>query len=127
MDQKNANFWSMLEKQEMDHADNIAKMIGVVSRKPEHFQRGRSFSPIAVEMFKKGIDGNREKIQSGAVPRDKFLFLARDNEQSLLEQRYQEVLRTNDIEYMTLVQHVLSETMEHKKHIEAKIAETRKG
>jgi hypothetical protein len=124
-DPANSEFWLELKLQEMNHAENIRKMIEIVSRKPGHFEQGRPFNISAVETFRKGVASNREKVQSGEIQKEKLLFLAGDIERSLLEQRFHEVLRTADIEYQTLVRELVEETKDHRKQVETKIAEAR--
>ncbi len=49
--------------------------------------------------------------------------MARDIEQSVLESNYAEIVKTADAEYNTLMKDILSQTYEHKKMIQEKIAE----
>ncbi len=50
------------------------------------------------------------------------LFIARDIERSLIEARYDEIVKTNDIEYQNLVKRIVSQTVVHKGMIDKKIA-----
>jgi len=48
-------------------------------------------------------------------------LIARDIEQSFIEFRYGEILKSTDIEYNTLVQKIVKETAQHKMKIDKKI------
>ncbi len=50
--------------------------------------------------------------------------MARDAEQSILESRYTEILKSRDMEFQALVSDIASQTEMHKRLLNNKIAET---
>ena len=96
-------------------------MYRIVSDKPEHFEKGRPFNIFAVQTMITGIRNNIEKLKKGEIREDKAIMIARDIEQSFIEFRYSEIVKTADIEYNTLVQKIVKETAQHKTKIDQKM------
>lgn len=118
-------FWSAIEKEELKHVRNIEKMKDIIARKPERFEKGRPFSIIAAQTVVKGTLNNMEKVKAGQFPKTNALFIARDNEQSFIESKYNEIVKTEDIEYLTLVNEIVRDTVAHKARIEREIRNTK--
>ncbi len=114
-------FWLKIEAEEMKHARGINKLADILHNKTEQFEVGRSFNPVAINTFIKGIQANIKRLQSGGIPKNNMLFIARDIEQSIIEFRYAEVVKTNDVQYNTLVEKIVSDTVSHKTRIDEKI------
>ncbi|MBS1238359.1 MAG: hypothetical protein H6R39_19 [Deltaproteobacteria bacterium] len=62
-----------------------------------------------------------ERLKKGEISEDSAISIARDIEQSFIESRYGEIVKTADVEYNTLVQKILNETARHKIKIDQKI------
>jgi hypothetical protein len=116
-------FWTELSNEELEHKRNIAAMYRIVSEKPEQFEKGRPFSVMATQIMITGIRNNIEKLRKGEIREDSAISIARDIEQSFIEFRYSEILKTTDVEYNTLVQKITKETAQHKMNIDKKIKE----
>jgi hypothetical protein len=114
-------FWTELFKEELEHENNIATMYRIVSDKPEHFEKGRPFNNFAVQTMITGVRNNIEKLKKGEIREDKAIMIARDIEQSFIEFRYSEIVKTADIGYDKLVQKIVKETAQHKMKIDIKI------
>jgi rubrerythrin len=114
-------FWTDLSREELEHENNIAAMYQIVSDKPEHFEKGRPFNIFAVQTMLTGIRNNIEKLNKGGIREDNAILIARDIEQSFIEFRYSEIVKTADSEYNTLVQKIVRETAQHKTRIDQKI------
>jgi len=93
----------------------------IIVKKQEKFDVGRPFNLIALNTAFSGLKDSVRRIANGELSRMKILVLARDIEQSVLESHYGEVVKTNDIEYQTLMKEILSQTYEHKAAIQKKI------
>ena len=115
-------FWLETVAEEEKHAAHIKKMIKIITAKPERFEVGRPFNQTALKTIKKGLKGHLELMQEGRFSREKMLNVARDIEASLVEKSYGEIVQTNDVEYQTLMKEIVSETVNHKKAIEMRIA-----
>lgn len=113
--------WRSLSGAEINHADHIKKMMAIMIEKHDRFEAGRPFNITALRTVMAGIKETIERISRGELSREKMLITARDFEQSVLESHYTEIVRTNDLEYQTLMKNVLSQTQEHKKAIQKAI------
>jgi hypothetical protein len=116
-------FWTRLSGEELDHEISIEKMHQIVSAKPDHFEKGRPFNIFAVQTMIAGVKNNIDKLKNGELRENNAMLIARDIEQSFIEFRYSEIVKTADIEYNTLVQKIVEETIQHKQEIDRKIAE----
>jgi len=120
------DFWVMLEREERRHAEIITKIGGIVSERLAKMETGRRFAPAAIQTFLKGVRDYNELVKKGGLQREKMFFIARDIENSIIEGKYAEVVKTNDLEYQTLMKEVMSDTYKHRKLIDQKIEEAKK-
>jgi len=114
--------WDNLVSAEIQHADNISKMKDIIAGKQKNFAIGRPFNLVALNTAMAGLKENTRRLISGELSREKMLIIARDLEQSVLESSYAEIVKTADVEYNTLMKSILSQTYEHKKIIQDRIA-----
>lgn len=119
-------FWSGIEEQELKHAGYIQRMKAIIGKKPEHFEKGRPFNIMAARTIISGVQNNTAKLRSGQLQMINALAIARDNEQAIMESRYNEVVKTEDVEYLTLVKEIVEDTAGHKLRIDKMFAEIRK-
>jgi hypothetical protein len=116
-------FWMDMEKAEFKHADNLDRMNQIISERPENFELGRSFSPIAIKTFLSGIKSIIQGLKEKKIDEIKILFLARDIEQSYLENKYVEITKTEDNEFKSLMREIHSDTVFHRDYLNNKIRE----
>ncbi len=115
-------FWQNLSQAEISHSKNIKMMRGLLIEKKERFQVGRpSFNLVALNTAMAGIKDNIKRVSQGEVTQEKTLIMARDIEQSVLESRYAEIIKTDDVEYQTLMRGILTQTNEHRQAIQKAI------
>jgi hypothetical protein len=112
-----------MEKAEFKHADNLDRMNQIISERPENFELGRSFSPIAIKTFLSGIKSIIQGLKEKKIDEIKILFLARDIEQSYLENKYVEITKTEDNEFKSLMREIHSDTVFHRDYLNNKIRE----
>ena len=118
-------FWFDIERAEQKHVLNIRKMKKIIEKKPENFEKGRPFNIMAAKTLISGILSTTAKVKAGQLTMINALSLARDNEQAFIESKYNEIVKTDDIEYMTLVKEIVKDTMAHRMEIDRKLAATR--
>lgn len=119
-------FWFGIDAQEHKHALYIQDMKTIIQNKPQHFEKGRPFNIMAAQTIIKGVQNNTAKLRSGQLKIINALAIARDNEQSFMEARYNEVVKTEDIEYLTLVKQIIQDTIAHKLQIDRMFAAIKK-
>lgn len=113
--------WQGLALIENVHADNIKQLIRLVREKTEHFEAGRPFNIAALNTAVAWIKENTRRVAQREIRREGVLILARDFEKSIIEARYGEIVKTNDLEYQSLMQKIVSDTQEHHNIIQKAI------
>ena len=93
----------------------------ILINKQGSFEVGRPFNLVVLRTALAGANENRKRLKEGALSREKVLVLARDIEQSILESRYAEIVKTNDVEYQSLIKKIVSQTSDHKMMLQKKI------
>lgn len=119
------DFWATLEKEEVSHAQSVRKMADILLSRPERFEENRPFNPVSITVALAGIQNNLQKLKEGQLKGLHLLFIARDMEQSLLETKWAELLKSKDMEYQNLLRAIESQTHFHKRKLEEKIEEVK--
>lgn len=114
-------FWNYLATQEEKHARNLAGIYRLLKKKPDRFSIGRRLNVAAIRTFNRGIEENTKRLESGALKQEYATILARDIENAIIENRFTEILLTDDIEYNTYVGEIVSDTQHHIEAIRRKI------
>jgi hypothetical protein len=123
---EDSEFWLDIWKDEIKHTQFINRIIEIVSKAPERFDKGRPFNIFAIETIVSDIRNKIEKIKKGEIEKNNLLFIAGDFEKGYLEEKYGEIVLTDDVEYRTLMQRVVDDTGKHRDKIVQKIKETAK-
>jgi hypothetical protein len=116
-------FWMDMEKAEIKHSDNIDRMSEMITERPANFELGRPFSPSSIKSFISGIKSTVQRLKNKDIDKIKALFLARDLEQSYLESKYFEVIKTGDKESMPLMREIYADTVFHREYLNKMISE----
>jgi hypothetical protein len=116
-------FWTEIYKQEYEHAALIKKLSRIISSSPEKFILGRSFNPVAINTIITGIRKNIELVKANALSKFKTLYIASDIEESALESKIGEIVKTDDLGFLEITKSIVSQTKTHKEHFAKKIAE----
>ncbi len=116
-------FWILLERCEVKHAQNINRLMKIVLEKPEAFEPGRPFKPAVIQTFISGIQQNIQKLKNKELNERKMLFISRDIEQSILESGYSEIVKSTDVEFLSLMNEMESDTLAHRESLSEKIRE----
>ena len=121
------DFWLGLEQEELRHAQHLQRMAEIVAARPGRFEPDRTFNAAAIQTFMAYLEALIERVRANEVPRTdqhRLLSLARDLEQSLLESKYHELVKTQDVEYLALIRTVIADTVAHKSRIVTRLAAT---
>jgi hypothetical protein len=113
-------FWRGLEQEEMRHASYIQQMIAMIETHPDRFHANRTFNPAAIQTFTGYVNDATLRLKSGDAPawdERYFLALARDMEQSVIEAKFNGIVKTADPEFQALMRRVVAETQTHKSKI----------
>jgi polyribonucleotide nucleotidyltransferase len=123
--EEDRNFWSALAQAELAHAEYIRKMADILNEKPREFEIGRPLAAAGIRTVISGVQNNIQKLKKGEIHKKQILFISRDIEQSLLESRYAEILKTKDTDYQKLIYDVALQTEGHKSLLIKKIEEAK--
>lgn len=115
-------FWAGLESQEQGHAENLQRMAALLAEHAGAFEVQRPFNLIALQTIKAGIEARTRQVRQGEYSHDQTLYAARDLEQSLVEAKYGEFLKTTHPEYQTLAKEIASQTALHLSSLTTRIA-----
>lgn len=118
------DFWINMEQSELKHAQNIDLMIKISSEKPEKFELGHPFKHPAIQTFISGVKLDIQRLRSRKLSKGKTLFVARDIEESMLESKYMEIIRTNEPEFQALMKQIISDTLTHKEWLYEKMRQS---
>jgi hypothetical protein len=119
----NKDFWLLLERAEVKHSQNLTKITKMVMENPEAFELGRPFKPAAVQVAILGIQRSLQRLKNKEITEKNMLFISRDIEQSILEKQYGEIVRSNNIEFHSLINEIISDTLAHREFLNDKIKE----
>ena len=117
------NFWKGIGEQELQHAKYLQKMSDMISTSPDKFVLGRNFNPLAINTVVSGMKKNIELIKSNALTKVKALYLARDMEESALESKLDEIVKTEDLGFLEFARKIHVQTQKHKEAFNNKISE----
>jgi hypothetical protein len=122
-----AELWRNMAGEEIKHAEYIKSLTDILIKKPAAFEVGRVVNVDAVKSALDWINKNVAEIEEGTFSDKKMLFLARDLEQSILESKYSDILKTENLEYNKIAKQIVRETFAHKKIIDEAISKLPKG
>jgi rubrerythrin len=118
---KDKEFWLEIAHQEVHHADNIRMMQEIITKKPWRFEAGRPLNPAAITTVITYLQDVSKRLIAGEFCYEKLLIIAMDIEKSILEAHYSEIVKTQDVEYQTLMKRILEETHDHHQLIQQKL------
>jgi hypothetical protein len=121
---EDCQFWLDIWKDEISHALYIGNIIEIIARKPEIFEKGLPFNVSEVQTIVSSVMSIIEEIKKGEITKERLLLIASSLENGFIEDKYSEVVKTDDMEYKILMQKVVDDTRKHKDKITQKIKET---
>ncbi|HPO34425.1 MAG TPA: hypothetical protein PLG80_00060 [Syntrophales bacterium] len=110
--------WLTMSKDEVVHAERLRWLSRILEENPRQFEIGRPFNRIAINTAISGVKKHREEIKNGSYAPERAMAIARDIEQSILESRYMEFLKTSNVEYQETMKRLVEETGNHRKIIQ---------
>lgn len=122
-------FWQGLEQEEQRHVAAVQRMAELVAERPDQFEPDRTFRAPAVQTFLTYVESVVQRLRTNEISRTDehhLLSVARDLEQSVLEGRWNEIVKTADPDFLALARTISSETIAHKARIVGRLAATPK-
>jgi hypothetical protein len=118
-------FWLDIWSDEISHALYINNIIEIITRKPEVFEKGIPFNVLEVQTIVSSIMSTIEGIKKGEITKDQLLVIANNLENGFIENKYGDIVKTDDAEYNILMKKIFNDTQKHKENIAQKLKETR--
>ncbi len=118
-----AALWDGLADSERSHAECLAMMAQIVAARPAGFAPGRPLSAAAGRLQAAYVESRRREVEGGGMARRTALLMARDIERSIIETRLNELLRTEESDYLTIADRVVAETGLHYRLLEQELAD----
>jgi len=115
------DFWNSLANEELSHANNVRKMIGLITKEPKLYKPGISFGTATIRMFTLEMQRLVEQMKEGQISPDKLLGIALDIEESAVEMSYGQIVRTKDKTFNTIAHQIDKESGDHKASISARL------
>jgi hypothetical protein len=110
-------FWMGLAVEEEKHEKIIEDLSQIVRLHPEQFEEGLTIEPSAVESFIASIEEKISDVLGGKSSVDQALTFALNMEESILEGRFFETVRSSEAGFSQLV-HVLADDLaRHRQQI----------
>jgi hypothetical protein len=113
--------WHDLAASERGHADCLSLMADMVSDRPAAFAPGRPFTAAAGRLQVAYVEGRTRAVEAGGMARRTALLMAREIERSIIETRLDELLETDDPDYLTVADRVVAETRVHYRLLEREL------
>lgn len=124
--QEDTDFWLSLNEDEIKHSENVKKLASIIKDRigsSSTFRYNRPFTLNSVHSFVNGVMEIVERVRNEDISKKKILAIALDIENSALERRYSQLVKTDDIEYQTISKTIDDETLTHRNKIREKLAE----
>ncbi len=114
-------FWTDMGQAEIKHARNINRMMELISRRPESFSLNPHFKSAAIKTAISGVRWHMNRLKKNELTEEKMLYVTRDLEQAILKNSYDNIVKTSDSEFQSLMNEIVSETVAHHDQLKSKI------
>jgi hypothetical protein len=122
--------WLDLEREERQHVERVTRMATILAEQPDDFECSRAFHLAAIHTFTGYVESTTERLRRDELPAAdhvRLLSTAYDMEQSIIECKYGEIVRSTNFEYQELLREIIGDTVAHKNRLGTLLAAARKG
>lgn len=116
-----SEFWEELIKDELRHEKNVKKIEEIITMKHDYFIAGRPIKKEAVKTFINYVNQQKHRVLNREIDELRILYIARDIEQSIIENKFFEIVSSTDVEFTTLANALIKDTKSHKEKLEQRI------
>lgn len=111
-----------MREAEVKHTQNIERIKELISKRPESFTVNPQFKSAAIKTAISGLRWHIQRLEKNEMTEERMLHIARDIEQSILENDYRDVVKTNDAAFQMLMDEIVSDTVAHHDQLNKKIS-----
>ena len=115
-------FWLDVSRQEAEHARAVERIVLLISKKPDHFLTAKAIRVAAVETIIAGIERTTDQVRNGRLLKNNLMAIAVDIENSVMEKKFFEMIKTADPVFLELCHDIMAQTREHKQRFEKRLA-----
>lgn len=119
--------WRNIERAELQHAEYVEKISGLLRERPERFEQGCLVDPVVLREETAGLRDGVRRMRAGLLGRREILRILGEAEQSVLERRYTDMLVSQDLDYIYWISEIVSQTETHRQFIARKVEELTAG
>ncbi|NIM90218.1 MAG: hypothetical protein GTO17_04640 [Candidatus Aminicenantes bacterium] len=111
------SLWEELKSDEIKHAGQVEELTIIFNEKKDRFRLGE-FNPEPLKTFLEDIEDQRDSLEKGELTRDNALFVARDYEDNLVENKFLRAIESEEPEFIRLTEQIEQEETEHLEELE---------
>ncbi len=120
---EDAPFWLEVAREEAGHARAIERMVLLISKNPSHFLPAKAIKLAAVETIIAGIERTTDQVRNGRLLKNNVTAIAVDIENSVMEKKLFEIVKTADPVFLELCHDIMAQTRAHQHRFEKRLAE----
>lgn len=121
---KELDLWNSLADAEMQHVENIGRLIDLIHNNPHHYKPGVSFNTVAIRMFIVEMQSLQEQVSNGHLSCGDFFEVALKIENSAIEIGYGKIARTKEARFNAIACLIDQESADHRSTISARMSAT---
>jgi hypothetical protein len=114
-------FWTELVQAELRHATYVTDTTRLVEGRPELFITPRNVTPRAVAEHIDYLCERLRQLWANRLGERAALIVSRDIEQSIIEGRLYDLVRSEEPGYTRLVDEIVNETREHARLVQERL------
>lgn len=114
--------WKHLAAEELGHGEAVRGMLAAVEAAPDEFSVIRPLTPVPLKLFIEGRRAEIEKVRSGAYTKLNAMAVSCDIEQSIIEARYDKLLKSSNAAYNRAVALLVEDTRRHRSDFVSRLA-----
>ena len=118
---ENKGFWKALSEAEFKHAGNMDKIFGLIKKNPNHYYYGLDFDPINIKEIVDEAKAAALKVNNLQFMGKSMLLAAKGLEDRLLEKKYFESVKGEELEFVEILNAMREETRLHREMLLKKI------
>ncbi|UCF31386.1 MAG: hypothetical protein JSV26_02925 [bacterium] len=112
-----SSLWMQLALEEEQHENIIDQLLTIVEANPDRFSLGRPFEISAIQTYTLAIGEMTGDIRKGSLSLREALSFAKDMEESFIESRYFEAVRSDSRKFLDLAGKIAFDTDRHRKRL----------
>ncbi len=115
-------FFDTMKVSEVKHSAYIKQIHKLMSSNLNEFEPGKDMKPQDIKITTDGAKFYSDKVKSDRITKHDMLKAALKLEDSIIERKYSEILKTRNAKYFSLIEVIMTDTILHKNMLEERLA-----